>query len=115
LLLEATLLVHSGQLEAAVETASRLHLIDRDNAGAHYVLALCREHAGRPDRASEHHRAAAHFDPAFAMPRLHLVCWRAAPATMKPRAASSHRRCFCSNVKTHPGCCCSEAASAAKR
>ena len=72
LLLEATLLAHGGQLEAADEAASRLLLVDECNAGAHYVLALCREHAGRRDRAGEHHRAAAQLDPAFAMPRLHL-------------------------------------------
>ena len=42
------------------------------NAGAHYVLALCREHSGHPDRAGEHDRVAAYLDPGFAMPRLHL-------------------------------------------
>ncbi len=72
LLLEATLLAHSGQLEAADEAASRLLDADASNAGAHYVLALCREHAGLRDRAGEHHLTATHIDPAFAMPRLHL-------------------------------------------
>ena len=72
LLLEATLLTHAGQLEAADETASRLLLSDECNAGAHYVLALCREHAGFRERAAEHHRVACHRDPSFAMPRLHL-------------------------------------------
>jgi chemotaxis protein methyltransferase CheR len=72
LLLEATLLAHSGQLAAADEVASRLLLIDERNAGAHYVLALCREHAGLRDRAAEHHRAAGRCDPSFAMSRLHL-------------------------------------------
>jgi chemotaxis protein methyltransferase CheR len=72
LLLEATLLVHSGQLEAADEVASRLLLIDECDAGAQYVLALCRDHAGLRDRAAEHHRAAVRNDPSFAMPRLHL-------------------------------------------
>ena len=72
LLLEATLLTHSGQLAAADEVASRLLLIDTWNAGAHYVLALCREHAGLSDRAAEHHRAAVRCDPSFAMSRLHL-------------------------------------------
>jgi chemotaxis protein methyltransferase CheR len=72
LLLEATLLAHSGQLAAADEVASRLLLIDEWNAGAHYVLALGREHAGLSDRAAEHHRAAIRCDPSFAMSRLHL-------------------------------------------
>jgi chemotaxis protein methyltransferase CheR len=72
LLLEATLLVHSGQSAAAKEVASRLLRVDDRNAGAHYILALCQAHAGHHDRAVEHHRAAAQIDPAFAMPRLHL-------------------------------------------
>jgi chemotaxis protein methyltransferase CheR len=72
LLLEATLLTHTGQLAAADEVASRLLLIDEWNAGAHYVLALGREHAGLSDRAVEHHRAAVRCDPSFAMSRLHL-------------------------------------------
>jgi chemotaxis protein methyltransferase CheR len=72
LLLEATLLAHSGQLMAAEEACLRLLLIDELNAGAHYVLALCRENKGDRDRAVEHDRVAAYLDPAFAMPRMHL-------------------------------------------
>jgi chemotaxis protein methyltransferase CheR len=72
LLLEATLLAHSEQLVAAEDVCLRLLLIDELNAGAHYVLALCREHSGHRERASEHDRVAAYLDPAFAMPRLHL-------------------------------------------
>jgi chemotaxis protein methyltransferase CheR len=72
LLLEATLLAHSGQWAAAEEAASRLLGVDGRNAGAHYILALCQADAGRHDRAVEHHRAAAQIDPVFAMPRLHL-------------------------------------------
>jgi chemotaxis protein methyltransferase CheR len=72
LLLEATLLAHSGQLAVADEVACGLLLIDEWNAGAHYVLALCREHAGLSERAVEHHRAAVRCDQSFAMPRLHL-------------------------------------------
>lgn len=72
LLLEAMLLVNCGKLEAADETASRLLLFDGGHAGAHYILALCREHVGLGERAAEHHRAAARHDPTFAMPRLHL-------------------------------------------
>ncbi len=72
LLLEATLLAHSGQLVAAEDTCLRLLLIDELNAGAHYLLALCREHSGHRERAGEHDRVAAYLDPSFAMPRLHL-------------------------------------------
>jgi chemotaxis protein methyltransferase CheR len=72
LLLEATLLAHSSQLVAAEDACLRLLLIDELNAGAHYVLALCREHSGHRDRAREHDRVAAYLDPSFAMPRLHL-------------------------------------------
>jgi chemotaxis protein methyltransferase CheR len=71
-LLEATLLAHCGKLEAADEAASKLLLLDEGNAGAHYVLALCREYVGLGERAAEHHRAAARHNPSFAMPRLHL-------------------------------------------
>jgi chemotaxis protein methyltransferase CheR len=72
LLLEAALLSHSGQIAAADAACERLLLIDEFNAGAHYVLALCREQAGQADRASEHYRVAAYLDAEFAMPRLHL-------------------------------------------
>ncbi|WP_158922718.1 protein-glutamate O-methyltransferase CheR [Acidisphaera sp. S103] len=72
LLLEAALLAHSGQLPAAEVACRRLIAIDAANAGAHYVLALCREHAGDLDGAGESDRTAVWLDPAFAMPRLHL-------------------------------------------
>jgi chemotaxis protein methyltransferase CheR len=72
LLLEAALLVHGGKLEAAADAAARLLLTGACSAGAHYVLALCREHAGLSERAGEHHREATRYDPSFAMPRLHL-------------------------------------------
>jgi chemotaxis protein methyltransferase CheR len=72
LLLEAALLAQSGQLMAAETACRRLVSIDELNAGAHYLLALCREHADDRDGAGEHDRIAAYLDPAFAMPRLHL-------------------------------------------
>jgi chemotaxis protein methyltransferase CheR len=72
LLLEAALLAHSGQLAAAEDACHRLLLIDELSAGAHYLLALCREHYGHRERAGEHDRVAAYLDPSFAMPRLHL-------------------------------------------
>jgi chemotaxis protein methyltransferase CheR len=72
LLLESALLLHSGRIAEADSAASRLLSIDQDNAGAHYLLALCREHSGDRGRAYEHHWTAATLDSSFAMPRLHL-------------------------------------------
>jgi chemotaxis protein methyltransferase CheR len=42
------------------------------SAGAHYLLALCREKAGDGRSAADHDQAAAYLDPGFAMPHLHL-------------------------------------------
>jgi len=72
LLLEAVLLIHSGQIGAADDVVCRLLRFDGHNAAAHYVRALCREHQGAHENAIEHNRAAANLDPTFAMPRLHL-------------------------------------------
>jgi chemotaxis protein methyltransferase CheR len=71
LLVKAVLLIQGGQIAPAQEVCRRLLSIDELNAGAHYVLALCHEHAGRVARAMEQDRLAAHLDAAFAMPRLH--------------------------------------------
>jgi chemotaxis protein methyltransferase CheR len=71
-LLRAVLLVNRGLL-ADAEAVCRTILKDGDlNAGAHYLTALCREHAGDRDGAVEHDRTAAYLDPSFAMPHLHL-------------------------------------------
>jgi len=72
LLLHAVLLVHHDHLALAEETCQRLLAIDGLNAGAHYVLALCREAAGDQAGAADRDQVAAYLDPAFAMPRLHL-------------------------------------------
>jgi chemotaxis protein methyltransferase CheR len=72
LLLHAVLLVHRGQLDQAEETCHRLLAIDGLNAGAHFVLALCREGAGDHAGAADRDQVAVYLDPAFAMPRLHL-------------------------------------------
>lgn len=71
-LLLASLLTNRGEL-ADAETIC-FQLLDRDelNAGAHYLMALCREHAGQKQEAAEHDRAAIYLDSAFAMPHLHL-------------------------------------------
>ena len=113
LLLEATLLAHASRIEAAEDVCRRLLSIDELNAGAHYVLALCREQAGDRDAAAEHDRVAIYLDSAFAMPRLHWDCSRAAPATTAPPVANWDGLWSCSSAKTHPGCCCSAAGSTA--
>jgi chemotaxis protein methyltransferase CheR len=71
-LLRAALLTSCGRLGEAEEVCARLLRRDDLNAGAHYLAALCREHAGDREGAAEHDRAAAYVDPGFAMPRLHL-------------------------------------------
>lgn len=72
LLLQGVLLAHGGRLDAAEQVCHQLLAIDTTNAGAHYVLALCREGAGDLAGAAGHDQAAIALDPAFAMPRLHL-------------------------------------------
>lgn len=71
-LLRAALLTSCGRLDEAEQLCARLLDLDDLNAGAHYLAALCREHAGDGEGAAEHDRAAAYVDPGFAMPRLHL-------------------------------------------
>jgi chemotaxis protein methyltransferase CheR len=72
LLLEAILLAQQGEVAAAEGICLRLLAHDDMNAGAHYLLALCRETLGDRQGAREHDRLAIHLDPGFAMPRLHL-------------------------------------------
>jgi chemotaxis protein methyltransferase CheR len=71
-LLQAVLLTSCGQLERAEGICAQLLQRDDLDAGAHYLAALCREHAGDRHGAREHDEAAAYIDPGFAMPRLHL-------------------------------------------
>jgi len=72
LLLRAVLLTHGGRLAEAEGACRTLLRMDELNAGAHYVLALCREGAGDCAGAADHGRMAADLDRTFAMPRLHL-------------------------------------------
>ncbi len=72
LLLRAVLLTHSGELAAAEEVCTDLLTLDEMNAGAHYLLALCREGRGDRQGAIDHDQVAAYLDPGFAMPKLHL-------------------------------------------
>jgi chemotaxis protein methyltransferase CheR len=71
-LLRAVLLTSCGRLEQAERVCSKLLQLDDLNAGAHYLAALCREHAGDRRGACEHDQAAVYIDAGFAMPRLHL-------------------------------------------
>ena len=71
-LLRAVLLANGGNLESAEGICRQLLGADDLNAGAHYLMALCREHAGDAAAAMEHDRAAIHLDAGFAMPHLHL-------------------------------------------
>jgi chemotaxis protein methyltransferase CheR len=71
-LLHALLLTHSLELGEAERLCQQLLADDNLNAGAHYLLALCRERAGDCPGAVDHDQYAVYLDPAFAMPRLHL-------------------------------------------
>lgn len=73
LLLRAAVLTNRGQIAAAEAACRQLLAQDGLSAGAHYLLALCREHRGDPAGAAELDRTAAHLDPTFAMPHLHLA------------------------------------------
>jgi chemotaxis protein methyltransferase CheR len=72
LLLRAVLLTSGGNIRAAEQTCERLLAEDELNAGAHYVLALCRENGGDLEAAIEHDRTALYLDADFSMPHLHL-------------------------------------------
>jgi len=72
LLLQAALLTHQGELGPAELACQRLLEIDELNAGAHYLLALCRERRDDPTAAAEHDLTAIYLDSGFAMPHLHL-------------------------------------------
>jgi chemotaxis protein methyltransferase CheR len=72
LLLRAVVLASSGDPALAEDVCDRLLAIDELSAEAHYVKALCREHAGDRAAAANHDHYALYLDPTFAMPRLHL-------------------------------------------
>ena len=71
-LLKAIILTQRGDTVEAERVGKRLLQRDDLNAGAHHVLALCRDAAGDQPGAIEHDRMSAYLDPGFAMPRLHL-------------------------------------------
>lgn len=72
LLLKAVLLTHGGDLAVAEKACRELLGLDEMSAGAHYLMALCREDAGDRRGAVDHDQRAIYLDPGFAMPRLHL-------------------------------------------
>src|SRR5262249_38393362 len=72
LLLRAVLRTHGGDVEEAEQLLDRLFSRDELNPGAHYLKALCREHAQDPATAARHYQLAIYLDPAFALPYLHL-------------------------------------------
>jgi len=72
LLLRAVLLTHGGDLTAAEALCKDVLRLDELSAGAHYLMALCREGAGDRTGAVDQDKTAAYLDPLFAMPRLHL-------------------------------------------
>ncbi|MGE3547438.1 MAG: CheR family methyltransferase [Kofleriaceae bacterium] len=72
LLLRAVLLTHTGQLAAAAQVCDELVQLDELNAGAHYVLALCKDGTGDRRGAIDHDQVAIYLDQGFAMPHLHL-------------------------------------------
>lgn len=71
-LLIAVLLTNGGDLPEAEKVCQDVLNLDEFNAGAHYLMALCREHAGDREGAARHDQTAAYLDSAFAMPHLHL-------------------------------------------
>ena len=72
LLLRAVLLTHGGDLAEAEKVCLELLDLDEMSAGAHYLMALCREEACDHQGAVDHDQVAIYLDPGFAMPRLHL-------------------------------------------
>ena len=87
LLLRAVLLTNNGKLAESEQVCRRLLEIDELHAGAHYLMALCREHAGDTQSAIEHDQAAIYLDAGFAMPHVHrgIMAKRAGDASTAQR------------------------------
>ena len=71
-LLCAALFTNTGKLAEAEAICRNLLARDELNAGAHYLMALCREHCGDERGTLDHDRMAIYLDASFAMPHLHL-------------------------------------------
>jgi chemotaxis protein methyltransferase CheR len=72
LLLAAILLTHGGDIARATSICAELLSRDGANAGAHYLMALCRESSGDLIGAAASDQIAVQLDPNFAMPHLHM-------------------------------------------
>lgn len=90
LLLLAVLLTNTGAHAEAEATCRRLLALDELHAGAHYLMALCREQAGDRSGAIDHDRTAIYLDPSFSMPHLHLglTCKRSGDLPLAERELS---------------------------
>jgi chemotaxis protein methyltransferase CheR len=69
--------LNGGDARAAERSCEQLLEYSNMDAGAHYLMALCREQRGDIDGAIEHDEIAAYLDPTFSMPQLHkgmLAC-----------------------------------------
>jgi chemotaxis protein methyltransferase CheR len=71
-MLRAILLANRGDRTLAEQACASVLKLDEFDAGAYYVMALCREQAGDRQIAMEHYQTAIYLDPSFAMPHLHL-------------------------------------------
>ena len=72
LLLRAVVLTNAGRISQAQEVCRGVLAADELNACAHYLTALCMEHAGDLTRAMQHDQTAVYLKPNFALPHLHL-------------------------------------------
>jgi chemotaxis protein methyltransferase CheR len=71
-LLRAAALTNQGLLAEAEAICTQVLHLDSLNPGAHYLRALCREHAGDRQAARQDAQAAVYLDRSFAMPHLQL-------------------------------------------
>ena len=70
-LLRAVMLTNLGRHTEAAAECRQLLAADDLNAGAHFLLGLCREQAGELAEAAEQMLAATYLDPGFPMAHLH--------------------------------------------
>jgi chemotaxis protein methyltransferase CheR len=71
-LLVAVILSHLGRTSEAARLCAKVLEVSGADAGAHYLLGLCREHEGDYRAATWHYQAAIQTDRSFAMPHLRL-------------------------------------------
>lgn len=69
--------LNEGNARAAEKSCAAVLEISNMDAGAHYLMALCREQRGDISGAIQHDEIASYLDPTFSMPPLHkgmLAC-----------------------------------------